>query len=176
MPFVMTKETDVVDVQVEIDGEVAFTLKVGVIPNEIGDKINELAISNTDLLKAQTTGDDEAILEALGGATEAVNEITRLYMKYGVRGLEGPEFADGSPVPCTIETEEGTNFKVLSDETLKLYMANKQLLSLASKNVAQIATIGIGKYKKGGYKTVDEARKDLKLIPLAASSALSSKS
>lgn len=173
MPFVMTKETDVVDVQVEIDGEVAFTLKVGVIPNEIGDRIAELMTKNIDLVKAQVADDQEAVAAALVDSVESINETTKLYIKYGVKGLEGPEYADGSPVRCTIIKEPKTGFDILDEETMRMFLNNKTLLSLATANVADITRIGVGIFKKEGYKTTDEAK--AAQVPLAPSLAQSSK-
>ena len=174
MALVMTKASDVVEVAVEIDGEVAFKVKVGVIPNEIGEEISALLNDNIGLLKAQAAEDEDATIAAIQSSTKSVNEIVKLYMKYGIRDLTGLEYADGSDVICVTEEEKDTGFTILSEDTLRLLLGNKELVTMASKEVAEINRIGVGKFLKGGFKTVEDAKGPK--LPLGKSLAESSAS
>jgi hypothetical protein len=162
----MTKADDVVSVDIEIDGEVGLTLSVGVVPNEIGIEIQKLAAASYEILKAEAIGDAAKIQQALEVDADAVNKMVELLCKYGIRGMTGPEFADGSPVPCKTEEEDKTGYTILSKETLDLFLGHKELLNLATQNVQLIQQIGIGKFKKAGYKTLKEAQEASKQVPL----------
>lgn len=164
MPFVMTRAGDTADVEIEIDGEI-LTLTVGAIPNEIGEKITELGISNFDAIKANEIGDEAKVLEIMSKNIAEVNKMVMLLCKYGIRGHKGLEYSDGSPVPCNTEEEKDTGYTILTEETLNLYLGNSQILNLASAAVTSLRQLGIGKYVKGGFKTIKEAEGEIAKAP-----------
>jgi hypothetical protein len=168
MAFVLTKLDEVVDVDIELDGEIV-SIKVGAIPHEIGVKLRTLLIPSLEYSRAIEAGDKEKMIELLPKTTEAQEESHKLLCKYGIRSHSGLEYADGSPVPCILETEKATGHPILSEETLKIYFANKQFVSMACGDIQQLQAIGLGKYKKGGFKTLKEAQEAEK-APLVLSS------
>lgn len=170
MGFVMTKQNDEVDVDIEIDGS-TITLTVGTIPNEIGDKINQFSLGGLEALRAQQAGDQAKAAELVMKNSEGNNEAVRLLLKYGIRNHKGLEYSDGADVPCVTEVEKDTGYTVLSEKTLKLYLLNTQFLITSSGCINALRVDGIGKYKKGGYKTLAESKEGSTVTPLESASA-----
>ena len=184
MPFIMTQAGETADVEIEIDGE-KLILTVGTIPNEIGEKIQQFGMGNLEAVKAQQAGDEDKMIEVLSQNVGEVNQMVMLVLKYGIRNIRGLEYADGSAVPCETEEEAKTGYTILSKKTLDLYLSSNQLLTPVSGVISKLRTIGIGKYNKGKFTTIEEAfpetdkKKDKKevkeasqKVPLKSCSAL----
>lgn len=149
MPFTMTRESDVVEVVFK-EEEGDFTIKVGTIPAEIGEKIDACNARSLALFRSSITG--ENIEENSVSSKQAQREASGYLIKYGVRGHKGLQDSEGEEIDCLLEVEEGTGYKILSDETLALYMGNHRFMQLVGEKIVVLEKIGLANYKRGGEK------------------------
>ncbi len=142
MGLVCTNKSDTVEVTVKTPGG-DFKITVGTIPYHIGKQLDDLNLSTLKVIRRIKAGD--AMEDCTIEMNKVKGEIDLLYLKYGLRGHSGLEYANGETIPCdTEEDEDGAT--VLTEESLNLFKGNDQFLSKASTKIARVKKVGIGKY------------------------------